>query len=244
MVWNITCFVPNREHYHREACAKAHISCVLSSRTWRSDYLACLGSNLERLGKFKPADELCNLCRNLNLRTESFTDYHWRHPSSFETCTSVRQDDLDRIQLKNGEFFENVTARFPDIVTLPTLYDQVIYTDEFMGQFDKEHTVDSSRREPFAPTRRESLGMFEDTVRRESCSLCSLFADVPKRFGLVSDNARSVLGSYPCGLSFSWKENGGQSFSTIAWADSISQMGRNTVFAISILPGYISSYFH
>ena len=140
---------------------------------------------------------------------------------------SVHQDNLDRIQLKNGEFLENVTARFPDIVTPPTLHDQVVYTDEFMGQFEKENTVDSSRREVFAPKRTKSLGRFEDIVRRESCSLCSLFADIPKRFGFVSDSVQSFLGSYPCELSFSWKEDGGQSFSTLASDDSISRMGRN-----------------
>ena len=140
---------------------------------------------------------------------------------------SVRQDDLDCIQLKNGEFLENVTARFPDIVTPPTLHDQIVYTDEFMGQFERENTVDSSRREVFAPKRTKSLGRFGDIVRRGKCSLCSLFADVPKRFGLVSDNVQSVLESYPCELSFSWKENGGQSFSTLASDDSVSRMGRN-----------------
>ena len=36
---------------------------------------------------------------------------------------SVRQDNLDRIQLRNGEFLENITARFPEIVTPPTLHD-------------------------------------------------------------------------------------------------------------------------
>lgn len=140
---------------------------------------------------------------------------------------SVRRENLDRIQLKNGEFLENVTARIPDIVTPPTLHDQGVYTDEFMGQFERENTVHSSRRGSFAPERMKGLGRFEDIVRRKSCSLCSLFADVPKRFGFVSDNVQSVLGSYPCELSFSWKENGGQSFSTIASDDSISRMGRN-----------------
>ena len=140
---------------------------------------------------------------------------------------SVRQENLDRTQLKNGEFLENVTARIPHIVTPPTLHDQGVYTDEYMGQFERENTVDSSRRGSFAPERTKRLGRFEDIVRRESCSLCSLFADVPKRFGFVSDNVQSVLGSYPCELSFNWKENGGQSFSTIASDDSISRMGRN-----------------
>ena len=178
-------------------------------------------------GKINSTDELCNLCRNLNLRIESFIDYNWMHHSSFETRVSVRQDNLDRIQLKNGEFLENVTARIPNIATPPTLHDQVIYTDEFMGQFERENTVDSSRRGSFAPERAKRLGRFEDIVRRESCSLCSLFADIPKRFGFVSDSVQSVLGSYPCELSFSWKDNGGQSFSTIASDDSISRMGRN-----------------
>ena len=140
---------------------------------------------------------------------------------------SVRQDNLDRIQLKNGEFLENVTARLSDIVTPPTLHDQVVYTEEFMGRVEREDTVDSSRRGHFAPERTKRLGRFEDVVRRESCSLCSLFADIPKRFGFVSDNVQSVLGLYPFDLSFSWKENGGQSFSTMASDDSISRMGRN-----------------
>ena len=64
-------------------------------------------------------------------------------------------------------------------------------------------------------------------MRRESCLLCSLFADVPKRFGFVSDRVQSILGLYPYELLFSWKENGGQSFSTIASDDSISRIGRN-----------------
>ena len=192
-----------------------------------SDYFACLGSNLERPRKSVSADELCIICRNLNLRTESFIDLNWRHPSSFETRVSVRQENLDRIQLKSGEFLDNVTARILDIVTPPTLHDQVVYTDEFLGQFEGENTVDSSRREFSAPERTRRLGKFEDIVRRESCSLCSLFADIPKRFGFVIDNMQSVLGSYPCKLSFSWKENGGQSFSTLVSDDSIPRMGRN-----------------
>lgn len=181
-----------------------------------SDYFACLGRNLERPGKINSTNMLCNLCRNLNLRTESFMDYNWRHPSSFETHEFC-------YQWKDGEL-SKVSARSPDIVTPPTLYDHVVYTDEFMGQFEREDTVDSSRRKTFELERTKNLGMFEDIVRRaESCSLCSLFADVPKRFGFVSDNVQSVLGSYPCELSFSWDKRDRQSLSTRASDDSMSR---------------------
>ena len=140
---------------------------------------------------------------------------------------SIRQDDLDRIQLKNGEFLENVTAQSADIVTPPSLHDHVVYTDEFLGKFGREDAVDSSRRESFSIERTKSLGRFEDIVRRESCSLCSLFADIPKRFGLVCDNMQSNLGSYPCELSFGWNKNGRQSFFTMALDGSIPRMDRN-----------------
>ena len=190
----------------------------MSSTTCRSDYFACLGSNPGSPEEIKPVDELCNLCRNLNLRTESFTDYHWRHPSSFETRVSCYQRKTDE--------YSEVTARALGIVTPPTLHDHVVYTDEFMGQFEREKTV-NSRRPSYILERTKILGRLEDIVRRGSCSLCSLFADILKRFGFVSDKPQSILGS-PCLLSFSWRENGEQSFFTRASDNSVSRMGRNT----------------
>lgn len=139
----------------------------------------------------------------------------------------ISQDDLDGIQLKNGEFLEIVDTEFSDIVTPPTLNDQVVYTGEFMGQFEREDTVDSSTREISILQRTKRLGRFEDIVRRGSCSLCSLFADIPKRFSFVSDHVQSFLGPSPCELSFSWKVDGGQLLSTQASDNSISRMDRN-----------------
>ena len=144
-------------------------------------------------------------------------DYNWRRPSSFETHESC-------YQWKDGEL-SKISTRSQDIITPPTLYDHTVYTDEFMGQFERENTVDSSRRKTFALERTKNLGMFEDIVRRaESCSLCSLFADVPKRFSFVADNVQSALGSWSWNLSFSWEKNGKQSSSTRASDDTI---GRN-----------------
>ena len=130
-----------------------------------------------------------------------------------------------KLELKDGEFLDHVTGQCQYIVTPPILHDQVVYTDEFMGQFKREDTVDSSGRESWcAPMITKSLGRFEDIVlRAESCSLCSLIADVPKRFGFMLENVQSVLGSYTCKLSFLWNESGEQSSSTQASHRSMSR---------------------
>ena len=143
-------------------------------------------------------------------------------------------------QWKNGEFLE-VTAQSPDIVTPPTLHDQVVYTDEFMGQFEREKNVDSSRRESFELRRTKSLGRFEDIVRRESCSLCSLFADIPKRFGFVSDNMQSVLDRSLVNCHSAGKRMGGNRSLREPRTIPFREWAR--IFARSYWAGYLSSCF-
>lgn len=113
--------------------------------------------------------KLCRLCRNLNLRIETFLDLGCRYPTSLEYASFEENVDLPRHYLP-GERLDDATD----------------YADEELNQKLKDCPAENVSDEHGEPRRRypekqKLLGTLEEVTARASvCTLCALVAHIAR----------------------------------------------------------------
>jgi hypothetical protein len=148
------------------------------------------------------SDPLCDICRNLNLRLETFVDLGYRYP------TSLEYDTIDDI------FEPDLTDRARHYVSGERIEETRQYTDEELAQklesvltvnkFDDDEMLVSIR-----PAKKKTLGTLGAIRERAfNCALCRLVCKVAQTH---EDISTPLDDSSKCEMRFNFVGQGGAS---------------------------------
>lgn len=146
--------------------------------------------------------QLCRLCRNLNLRLETFIDQGWRYPTCLE-YESI-EDFLDCGSLDPERHY----------VSGERLGDEEDYTDQelarqirspsFINEFDERGLLTSVR-----PVKKKVLGSLAEIIERASeCVLCQCVERASKLVKSKIGNGKESSGNETCRIRFDYEGQG------------------------------------